>query len=178
MGNAAALGVCAASKVVLSLHALTACSHCMLSLHALTACSHCMPSLHALTACSHCMLSLHERRLCHESHLAPSRADTALGVKYGAWCLQCVCMCCAWHRLKLVPRVANIEEWVEKGPLSQAEHKLLATYNEKPILTRPQVRARMRACLLSCVRACVLACMPPRGVTNGGCAAAFCARAT
>jgi len=41
-------------------------------------------------------------------------------------------------RLKLVPRVVNVEEWVQKGPLSQAEHKLLATYNDKPILTRPQ----------------------------------------
>ncbi|KAL6757332.1 hypothetical protein V8C86DRAFT_2626768 [Haematococcus lacustris] len=41
-------------------------------------------------------------------------------------------------RLKLIPRVVNIEEWVRKGPLSPPEHKLLVTYNEKPILSRPQ----------------------------------------
>ncbi|KAG2443802.1 hypothetical protein HXX76_002145 [Chlamydomonas incerta] len=41
-------------------------------------------------------------------------------------------------RLKLIPRVVNVDEWAAKGPLSPAEHKLLATYNDKPILTRPQ----------------------------------------
>ncbi|KAF5835181.1 hypothetical protein DUNSADRAFT_7770 [Dunaliella salina] len=41
-------------------------------------------------------------------------------------------------RLKLVPRVVNVEEWVQKGPLSMSEHTLLAKYNDKPILTRPQ----------------------------------------
>ncbi|KAJ9507108.1 hypothetical protein QJQ45_004731 [Haematococcus lacustris] len=41
-------------------------------------------------------------------------------------------------KLKLIPRVVNIEEWVRKGPLSPPEHKLLVTYNEKPILSRPQ----------------------------------------
>ena len=42
-------------------------------------------------------------------------------------------------RLKLVPRVVNVEEWVVRGPLSMSEAKLLNSYNEKPILTRPQV---------------------------------------
>lgn len=41
-------------------------------------------------------------------------------------------------RFKLIPRVVNVDEWAAKGPLSPAEHKLLATYNDKPILTRPQ----------------------------------------
>ncbi|GIM03136.1 hypothetical protein Vretimale_7924 [Volvox reticuliferus] len=41
-------------------------------------------------------------------------------------------------RFKLIPRVVNVDEWALKGPLSPAEHKLLATYNDKPILTRPQ----------------------------------------
>ncbi|KXZ49242.1 hypothetical protein GPECTOR_22g834 [Gonium pectorale] len=41
-------------------------------------------------------------------------------------------------RFKLIPRVVNVEEWAQKGPLSPAEHKLLSTYNEKPVLTRPQ----------------------------------------
>lgn len=52
-------------------------------------------------------------------------------------------------RLKLVPRVINIDEWVQKGPLSQAEHRLLTSYNEKPILTRPQVRLASCFCDLS-----------------------------
>lgn len=42
-------------------------------------------------------------------------------------------------RLKLIPRIVNVDEWVAKGPLSHGEHKLLVTYNDKPILTRPQV---------------------------------------
>lgn len=41
-------------------------------------------------------------------------------------------------RLKIIPRVVNVDEFAEKGPLSKAEKKLLTTYNEKPILTRPQ----------------------------------------
>jgi len=41
-------------------------------------------------------------------------------------------------RLKIIPRIVNVEEWVEKGPLSSAEHKLLTAYNDKPILARPQ----------------------------------------
>lgn len=41
-------------------------------------------------------------------------------------------------RLKIIPRVVNVEEFAETGPLSKAEKKLLTTYNEKPFLTRPQ----------------------------------------
>ena len=43
-------------------------------------------------------------------------------------------------RLKLLPRVVNVEEWGVKGPLSGAELRLLRNYNGKPILTRPQHR--------------------------------------
>ncbi|KAI8464727.1 MAG: hypothetical protein J3K34DRAFT_104695 [Monoraphidium minutum] len=43
-------------------------------------------------------------------------------------------------RLKLIARVSNPEEWAARAPLSGAELKLLTTYNEKPLLTRPQVR--------------------------------------
>lgn len=42
------------------------------------------------------------------------------------------------ERLKLIARVVNVEEWAENAPLSGTEHKLLTTYNEKPVLTRPQ----------------------------------------
>lgn len=42
------------------------------------------------------------------------------------------------RRLKLVPRIVNVEEWAAKGPLSATETKLLGTYNDKPLLTRPQ----------------------------------------
>ncbi len=52
----------------------------------------------------------------------------------------CVCVCVCHNRLKLIPRVVNVDEWVKKGPLSQAEHQLLLKYNDKPILSRPQVR--------------------------------------
>jgi hypothetical protein len=43
-------------------------------------------------------------------------------------------------RLKLIPRIVNVDEWVEKGPLSSTEGRLLRNYNEKPLLTRPQHR--------------------------------------
>ena len=43
-------------------------------------------------------------------------------------------------RFKLLPRVANVEEWGVKGPLSGAELRLLRSYNGKPLLTRPQHR--------------------------------------
>lgn len=42
-------------------------------------------------------------------------------------------------RLKLIPRVVNVEEWVRSAPLASVEHKALTTYNDKPVLTRPQV---------------------------------------
>lgn len=43
-------------------------------------------------------------------------------------------------RLKLIPRIVNVGEWAEKGPLSGYEHRLLMNYNDKPLLTRPQQR--------------------------------------
>jgi hypothetical protein len=48
-------------------------------------------------------------------------------------------------RLKLIARVANVEEWASKAPLSTPEYRLLVSYNEKPLLTRPQVRLRRGA---------------------------------
>eukprot|EP00775_Hariotina_reticulata_P011572 gene11572-11716_t len=41
-------------------------------------------------------------------------------------------------RLKMIPRVANLEEWAKVAPLNATEYKLLLNYNEKPVLTRPQ----------------------------------------
>lgn len=41
-------------------------------------------------------------------------------------------------RFKIIPRAVNVDEWAVKAPLSAAEHKLLSTYNEKPVLSRPQ----------------------------------------
>ncbi len=43
-------------------------------------------------------------------------------------------------RFKLLPRIVNVDEWAEKGPLSGAEVRLLRSYNGKPLLTRPQQR--------------------------------------
>jgi hypothetical protein len=43
-------------------------------------------------------------------------------------------------RFKLLPRIVNVDEWAEKGPLSNAEVRLLRSYNGKPLLTRPQQR--------------------------------------
>ncbi|BDA44255.1 probable protein ENHANCED DISEASE RESISTANCE 2 at C-terminar half [Coccomyxa sp. Obi] len=44
------------------------------------------------------------------------------------------------NRLKLIPRVANVEQWAKDAPLSTPEYKLLVNYNDKPVLTRPQQR--------------------------------------
>lgn len=41
-------------------------------------------------------------------------------------------------RLKLIARIVNVDEWRVKGPLSLSEFKLLQSYNEKPVLARPQ----------------------------------------
>ena len=41
-------------------------------------------------------------------------------------------------RLKLIARVANPAEWAREAPLSSAESRLLGSYNDKPLLTRPQ----------------------------------------
>lgn len=46
----------------------------------------------------------------------------------------------ARDRLKLIPRISNVEEWYRVGPLSSTEHRLLVNYNDKPVLTRPQQR--------------------------------------
>lgn len=49
------------------------------------------------------------------------------------------------ERLKLIARVSNPEEWARAAPLSSTEYKLLTSYNEKPLMTRPQVRWWFRA---------------------------------
>jgi hypothetical protein len=41
-------------------------------------------------------------------------------------------------RLKLIPRIVNVEEWASVSRLSGTEVRLLKNYNGKPILTRPQ----------------------------------------
>lgn len=43
------------------------------------------------------------------------------------------------ERLKMIARCCNPDEWAREGPLNSTEHKLLVSYNEKPVLTRPQV---------------------------------------
>ncbi|KDD72647.1 hypothetical protein H632_c3080p0 [Helicosporidium sp. ATCC 50920] len=43
-------------------------------------------------------------------------------------------------RLKLVPHVVNVDDWAKRAPLSRYEHRLLQSYNDKPILSRPQHR--------------------------------------
>eukprot|EP01026_Neomeris_dumetosa_P026577 TRINITY_DN21695_c0_g1_i6.p1 TRINITY_DN21695_c0_g1~~TRINITY_DN21695_c0_g1_i6.p1 ORF type:complete len:350 (+),score=24.21 TRINITY_DN21695_c0_g1_i6:146-1195(+) len=40
-------------------------------------------------------------------------------------------------RLKLIPRISNVDEWAKRGPLSTPELSLIRRYNGKPILTRP-----------------------------------------
>ncbi|CAG9461305.1 unnamed protein product [Pedinophyceae sp. YPF-701] len=44
----------------------------------------------------------------------------------------------ARDRLKLVHRIANLEEFITKASISRAEAGLMRRYNGKPILTRPQ----------------------------------------
>ncbi|CAD7696376.1 unnamed protein product [Ostreobium quekettii] len=44
----------------------------------------------------------------------------------------------ARSRLKLIPRVVNLEEWTANAPLSKTEAHLVHNYNMKPLLTRPQ----------------------------------------
>ncbi|KAL6780874.1 hypothetical protein ACKKBG_A08815 [Auxenochlorella protothecoides x Auxenochlorella symbiontica] len=46
--------------------------------------------------------------------------------------------CATRDRLKLIPHVANPEEWASAAPLSRYESKLLSSYADKPILSRPQ----------------------------------------
>lgn len=41
-------------------------------------------------------------------------------------------------RLKLIPRVSNLDEWAQESGLSGAEQRLLHKYNDKPLLTKPQ----------------------------------------
>ena len=43
-------------------------------------------------------------------------------------------------RLKLLPRIVNVDEWGEQAPLSNTELKLVKNYNGKPLLMRPQLR--------------------------------------
>ena len=43
-------------------------------------------------------------------------------------------------RLKLLPRIVNVDEWGEKAPLSGPELRLIRNYNGKPLLMRPQQR--------------------------------------
>lgn len=43
-------------------------------------------------------------------------------------------------RLKLIARICYPDEWVAEAPLNGAEARLLANYNDKPLLTRPQHR--------------------------------------
>ena len=45
-------------------------------------------------------------------------------------------------RLKLIPRVVNVEQWAVDAPLSAAEYRLTRSYNDKPLLTRPQHKVR------------------------------------
>ena len=46
--------------------------------------------------------------------------------------------CATRDRLKLIPHVVNPDEWSERAPLSRYETKLLKSYADKPILSRPQ----------------------------------------
>ena len=52
----------------------------------------------------------------------------------------CACRQSTRSRFKLIPRVANVEQWARDAPLSTPEYKLLRNYNDKPVLTRPQQR--------------------------------------
>lgn len=41
-------------------------------------------------------------------------------------------------RLKLLPRIVNVDEWGKNAPLSGPEIRLIRNYNGKPLLMRPQ----------------------------------------
>jgi hypothetical protein len=43
-------------------------------------------------------------------------------------------------RLKLIPRIMNVEEWGREAGLSATELRLVTNYNGKPLLMRPQQR--------------------------------------
>eukprot|EP00955_Chlamydomonas_euryale_P053836 355625-Chlamydomonas_euryale.AAC.1 len=44
------------------------------------------------------------------------------------------------RRLKIIPRVVNVDEWAQKAPLSFPESLALRNYNEKPVMSEPQHR--------------------------------------
>eukprot|EP01023_Acetabularia_acetabulum_P037171 TRINITY_DN3519_c0_g1_i1.p1 TRINITY_DN3519_c0_g1~~TRINITY_DN3519_c0_g1_i1.p1 ORF type:complete len:518 (-),score=90.45 TRINITY_DN3519_c0_g1_i1:249-1802(-) len=41
------------------------------------------------------------------------------------------------ERLKIIPRIVNVDEWAKRGPLSTPELVLLKKYNDKPVMTGP-----------------------------------------
>lgn len=48
--------------------------------------------------------------------------------------------CPTRDRLKLIPHVANPDDWARAAPLSRYEARMLASYADKPLLSRPQHR--------------------------------------
>jgi hypothetical protein len=41
-------------------------------------------------------------------------------------------------RLKVIPRIVNVEQWAVEAPLYSAEARIVRNYNDKPLMTRPQ----------------------------------------